>query len=105
MQTYGRCGIIDECVLVDNESYYDDLIGLVKDKKWNAINEWCYGGTYEDDCFTKITKKLEPLIKASGKAQLVLFANESQYQSAFVPDKQLNLRAFITNIVANCEFE
>jgi hypothetical protein len=51
--------------------------------------------------YDRSTEKLKP----SSIPQLVLLIADYQYKAAFVSDQEVNLVAFLTQMMADCEFK
>ena len=108
LQRYSVSGIIDVGILSNSsQNAFKSLIALLKGKQFSDMRKWV--GQNIDSDPTSIMRQLydssSEVIKPSSIPQLVLLIGEYQYKSAFVADQEVNLVAFLTQVMADVEFK
>ena len=108
LQRYSVSGIIDIGILSNSsQNAFKSLIALLKGKQFSDMRKWVAQNIDSDP--TSIMRQLydssSEVIKASSIPQLVLLIGEYQYNSAFVADQEVNLVAFLTQVMADVEFK
>ena len=108
LQRYSVSGIIDVGILSNSsENAFKSLISLLKGKQFSDMRKWVAQNIDSDP--TSIMRQLydssSEVIKPSSIPQLVLLIGEYQYKSAFVADQEVNLVAFLTQVMADVEFK
>lgn len=101
-------GKIDEEVLRElNEVRLAELLKYMKKKNFAEMRKWVVNNLDSD--FTLIVRSIYNALKDSMKdsdiPQAVLIVHEYLYKSAFVVDPEINLVAFLTELMVTCEFE
>lgn len=96
------CDVINE-TSTDN---FDDLVSALKQhnfremRKWVAVNK----DTAGEKIFTYFYNNAHLFMKPESIPQLVLTSAEYQYKAAFVADQEINIAAYLTDVMANCQF-
>ena len=108
LQRYSVSGIIDIGILSNSsQNAFKSLIALLNGKQFSDMRKWVAQNIDSDP--TSIMRQLydssSEVIKASSIPQLVLLIGEYQYKSAFVADQEVNLVAFLTQVMADVEFK
>ena len=108
LQRYSVSGIIDIGILSNSsQNAFKSLIALLKGKQFSDMRKWVAQNIDSDP--TSIMRQLydssSEVIKPSSIPQLVLLIGEYQYKSAFVADQEVNLVAFLTQVMADVEFK
>ena len=108
LQRYSVSGIIDVGILSNSsQNAFKSLIALLKGKQFSDMSKWVAQNIDSDP--TSIMRQLydssSEVIKPSSIPQLVLLIGEYQYKSAFVADQEVNLVAFLTQVMADVEFK
>lgn len=108
LQRYSVSGIIDIGILSNSsQNAFKSLISLLKGKQFGDMRKWV--GQNIDSDPTSIMRMLydnaSDHVKPSSIPQLVLLIGEYQYKSAFVADQEVNLVAFLTQVMAEVEFK
>ena len=108
LQRYSVSGIIDVGILSNSsQNAFKSLIALLKGKQFSDMRKWVAQNIDSDP--TSIMRQLydssSEVIKPSSIPQLVLLIGEYQYKSAFVADQEINLVAFLTQVMADVEFK
>jgi hypothetical protein len=84
-----------------------DLIGYLKTKDFTHVRKWV-GENLDTDpvvLFRKFYDSSIEYFKPSAIPQLVLLIAEYQYKQAFVADSEINMVAFLTEVMVECEFK
>lgn len=101
LQKYSVSGKIDSGILANfSDSSLNELIQLLKNKKFNDMRKWVAQTDMEPSHLFKLlydraSEKLEP----KSIPPLVLLIGQYQYQSAFVVDQEINTAAFLTEVL------
>ena len=108
LQRYSVSGEIDTGILANiSDQSIEDLMNLLKDKKFNDMRKWVAENLDNDP--TKIFKKLyealnTKVVEESLPAIIITLA-DYQYKSAFVADQELNMVACLTEVMADASFK
>ena len=108
LQQYSVSGSIDVGILSNNaQNALESLLSLLKQKRFSDMRKWV--GQNIDSDPTSIMRGLYDIAneKVDPKSipSLVLLIGEYQYKSAFVADQEVNLVAFLTQVMAEVEFK
>ena len=108
LQRYSVSGVIDIGILSNSsQNAFKSLTALLKGKQFGDMRKWV--GQNIDSDPTSIMRMLydnaSDHVKPSSIPQLVLLIGEYQYKSAFVADQEVNLVAFLTQVMAEVEFK
>ena len=107
LQRYGATGKIDSGILVNvQETSLKELISFMKTKDFTNVRKWV-GENLDTDpvvLFRKFYDSASECMKPSAIPQLVLLLAEYQYKQAFVADSEINMVAFLTEVMVECEF-
>jgi len=95
-------GILSANVNLDVAS----LFRVLKGKHYSDIRTWVVENMNNDSSslYRQIYDASWKYMKPESVPQLVLLVSEYQYKSAFAVDPEVNLLAFLTEVVASCEF-
>ena len=108
LQRYSATGKIDSGILVNvQETSLKELIGYIKTKDFTHVRKWV-GENLDTDpvvLFRKFYDTASEYMKPSSIPQLVLLIAEYQYKQAFVADSEINMVAFLTEVMVECEFK
>lgn len=108
LQRYSISGIIDIGILSNStQNAYKSLLALLKQKQFGDMRKWVAQNIDSDP--TSIMRQLydhaNDHVKSNSIPQLVLLIGDYQYKSAFVADQEVNLVAFLTQVMAEVEFK
>ncbi|CAB5221494.1 HolB ATPase involved in DNA replication [uncultured Caudovirales phage] len=107
LQRYSVNGTIDTGIFVNlSEDNFKSLVELVKAKNFRDMRKWVGENSDMDstELFRKFYDSAYTYVKKDSIPDLVLFISRYQYQAAFVADHEINLAAFLTEIMTNVEF-
>lgn len=106
LQRYSVSGKIDTGILaVNSNTRIKELMSLLGDKNFSEIRKWVSSNSDNDVnmIYREIYDNLyENLKKETIPAAVILLA-KYQYQSAFAADQEVNLLAFLTELMIECE--
>ena len=106
LQTYSlKNKEIDSGILVQsNGDDLEELILLLKSKNWNKMRKWIGENNHVVNNFNSFAKHLLNSIKdklqPSCLPSYIILYNEYDYKQAFVMDKEINVVAFLTQIMS-----
>lgn len=107
LQRYSVSGIIDEGILVNVvDSEIKNLISYMKNKDFLAMRKWVASNVHlsQNDIFRKIYDGIVDIMPKSCIPEAILIIAEYQYKAAFVADQEINMTAFLTELMLSCEF-
>ena len=108
LQRYSASGMIDSGILVNIlESNMKDLIPLLKAKDFKGIRTWIANNLDNDPAqiFRKIYDTLYDVVAPSTIPHMVMAVADYQYKSAFVADQDINMQAFMIEIMSQVQFK
>jgi DNA polymerase III delta prime subunit len=108
LQRYSVGGKIDVGILAQiSDVQINELVTYLKAKDFKSIRKWV--GQNSDSDAQKIMRdiydKLLDIVKAPSVPLAVVLLGKYQYQAAFVADQEINLMAFLTELLVDCEFK
>ena len=107
LQRYATSGKIDVGILQSvGEIRIGELMSSMKEKNFNETRKWVVQNMDNDQTqiFRQVYDGLYDYLKPESIPQAVLLLNEYQFKAAFVADPEINLTAFITHMMMECEF-
>jgi len=107
LQRYSATGAIDQNILNSvKEVQIDALIALLKSKNFTDLRKWVHNNLDMDQntLFSKFYEISADVMTTQSVAQLVLLLAKYQYQYAFVSNPEINIMAFLTEVLIECEF-
>lgn len=108
LQRYSVSGTIDAGILVNiGDASYSELIKHLKSKNFNDVRKWIGKNSDADttEVFRTLYDKANDVVEQTSIPQLVLILAEYQYKAAFVADKEINMMAALTEIMAGVKFK
>ena len=108
LQRYSVTGKIDIGILSSmTDVKLNELVDGLRDKNFKEVRRWV--GTNSDNdankIFREIYDKIYDILKPETIPLAVVLIGKYQYQSAFVVDQEINLMAFLTELMIDCEFK
>jgi DNA polymerase III delta prime subunit len=108
LQRYSAIGKIDTGILGNlQQASIKELVDALKKKEFSTVRKWV--GEHSDVDSTTLFRQFydtaSDFLKPSSIPQLVLVIAEYQYKQAFVADPEINLVAFLTEVMVECEFK
>jgi DNA polymerase III delta prime subunit len=108
LQRYAVGGTIDKGILASvSDLQISDLLKAIKEKNFGLARKWVINNIDSDSAsiFRKIYESFYDVMTPDSIPQAVLHLAKYQYQSAFVADQEINLMAFLTELMADCSFK
>ena len=107
MQRYSNTGSIDLGVLKDSfAEEFKNLIVELKAKNFKNVRAWV--GANSDiasaDFFRYFYDNAYDFLRKDSIPMLIIHIAEYQFKSAFVADQEVNMVAFLTHVMSDCEF-
>ncbi len=108
LQRYSATGKIDSGILANiGEESFKKLIDALKEKDFIAMRKWVVDNLDNESTvlYRNLFDHASEYMTGQSVPQLVLLLAEYQYKSAFVADQEINMVAFLTEVMADCEFK
>lgn len=108
LQRYSINGSIDTGILTQvGDLQLKDLIKFLKEKDFSKTREWVVNNLDNDPntIYRKIYDGLYGFLKPQSIPQIVLIIAKYQYQTSFVADPEIQLLAFLTEVMIESEFK
>lgn len=108
LQRYSASGTIDSGILVNiSETNMRDLISFLKDKDFKSIRKWVANNLDNDPSrmYRKVYDTLYDEIDPNTVPHMVLAVADYSYKSAFVADQEINMLAFMIEIMSQVRFK
>jgi len=108
LQRYSAGGIIDEGILANvGETNVKRLMKNLKEKDFGSMRQWVVENIDTDPVriFRTIYDNMYDYLEPSSIPQVVLLIGEYQYKQAFVADREINLVAFLTEVMVEAEWK
>ena len=107
LQRYSATGQIDSGILSSgNEFSVEKVVGHLRKKEFTNMKKW--GAQNMDNepqvIMRKIYDNLYNYFDPKSIPEAVLIISEYQYKSSFVVDQEINLVAFMTELMMRCEY-
>ena len=103
-QRYGSSGEIPAAILIGNsDESIAEVVTHLKDKDFKSMRAWVANNASQDTTaiFRKIYDSLSEHADGAGIPSAVLILADYQHRAAFVADKELNMVACLTELMAN----
>ena len=108
LQRYSASGTIDSGILVNiSETNMRDLVSFLKDKDFKSIRKWVANNLDNDPSrrYRKVYDTLYDEIDTNTVPHMVLAVADYSYKSAFVADQEINMLAFMIEIMSQVRFK
>ena len=108
LQRYSASGTIDSGILVNiSETNMRDLVSFIKDKDFKSIRKWVANNLDNDPSrmYRKVYDTLYDEIDPNTVPHMVLAVADYSYKSAFVADQEINMLAFMIEIMSQVRFK
>lgn len=107
LQKYAATGKIDSGVLVEHAYSLKGLVPALKDKDFKTMRQWVADNhdTEAAFIFRALYDHVYDFLVPTTIPQAVLILNEGQKADAIVADKELNMVATLTELMASVEFQ
>jgi len=108
LQKYSAVGSIDEGILSAKKTEsLDELFGFLKEKKFTEMRKWVSDNSDQDanELFRKIYDESLDRIELKSMPGFVVTLADYQYKHAFVADPEINMVAFLTELMVETSFK
>ena len=108
LQRYASTGAIDTGILgSSNDIQISNLCGYLKDREFTNMKKWVTQNTDNEPqaIMRKVYDNLYTYLKPASIPEAVLIISEYQYKSGFVVDQEINMVAFMTEMMMRCEYK
>lgn len=106
LQRYSATGKIDTGLLANvTEVSMKKLLDALKDKNFSVMRKWVSENLDNESSvlFRNFFENAVNYFTPQSVPQLVILLGDYQYKSAFVADQEINMVAFLTEVMASCE--
>ena len=107
LQRYSSTGSIDAGILASsNEFSIEKVVGHLRNKEFTNMKKWVAQNLDNEPqvIMRKIYDNLYNYFDPKSIPEAVLIISEYQYKSSFVVDQEVNLVAFMTELMMRCEY-
>ena len=108
LQRYASRGKIDTGILAQvSDVKISDLIGYLRDREFTKMKKWVTSNIDNEPqvIMRKIYDNLYTYLLPKSIPEAVLVIGEYKYKATFVMDQEINLVAFLTELMMRCEFK
>lgn len=108
LQRYSTGGSIDIGILANiSDVKISEVVGYLKEKDFRNVRKWVAQNLDNDthSIMREIYDKLYDILSPSTIPMAVVLLGKYQYQAAFAADQEINLMAFLTELMVDCEFK
>jgi replication factor C small subunit len=108
LQRYSSTGSIDAGILASsNEFSIEKVVGHLRNKEFTNMKKWVAQNLDNEPqvIMRKIYDNLYNYFNPKSIPEAVLIISEYQYKSSFVVDQEVNIVAFMTELMMRCEFK
>ena len=108
LQRYSSIGKIDTGVLAAvSDTKLDDLVKFLKEKEFTKMKKWVVQNLDNEptQIIRNVYDSLYTYLSPQSIPEAVLLIGEYQYKAAFVADQEINLVAFLTELMMRCQFK
>jgi DNA polymerase III delta prime subunit len=108
LQRYSSSGAIDVGILgASNDIQISNLAGYLKNREFTNMKKWVAQNMDNEPqaIMRKIYDNLYTYLKPNAIPEAVLIISEYQYKSGFVVDQEINMVAFMTELMMRCEYK
>ena len=108
LQRYSSGGVIDNGILANvSGAKIDELMGMLKEKNFGSMRQWVVENIDTDPShiFRQVYDSMHGHLQPQSIPQVVLLIADYQYKQAFVQDAEINLVAFLTEVMVEAEWK
>ena len=107
LQSYAASGKIDEGIFVNlKQESIDDLFRLLKGKQFTDMRKWVAKNSDQDmnEMFRRIYDMCSEKVTLQSQAGFIVTLADYMYKSGLVADQEINMVAFLTEVMIECEY-
>ena len=108
LQRYSSSGAIDTGILgASNDIQISNLVGYLKNREFTNMKKWVAQNMDNEPqaIMRKVYDNLYNYFQPNAIPEAVLIISEYQYKSGFVVDQEINMVAFMTELMMRCEYK
>jgi DNA polymerase III delta prime subunit len=108
LQNYSASGRIDEGIFVNfKQESIDQLFVFMKDKNFTEMRKWVADNTDQniEDLYSRVFETGNKKVPMEEMPDFVVLLGKYNYQNGLAADKELNLVACFTEIMATCDLK
>ena len=108
LQRYSSTGAIDTGILgASNDIQISNLAEFLKNREFTNMKKWVTQNMDNEPqaIMRKVYDSLYTYLKPASIPEAVLIISEYQYKSGFVVDQEINMVAFMTEMMMRCEYK
>lgn len=108
LQSYSAAGRIDEGIFTNiKQESIDALFEYLKSKNWTAMRKWCADNSDQDanELFRRIYDSSTDKVELKSMPGFVVTLADYMYKANLVADPEINLLAFLTEIMMETSFK
>ena len=107
LQSHAASGKIDEGIFVNlKQESIDDLFRLLKGKDFTNMRKWVAKNSDQDmnEMFRRIYDMCSEKVVLQSQAGFIVTLADYMYKSGLVADQEINMVAFLTEVMIECEY-
>ena len=107
LQSYAASGRIDEGIFVNiKQESIDALFKFLKEKNFTEMRKWVANNSDQDmnEMFRRIYDAMSDKIEFRSQAGFIVTLADYMYKANFVADQEVNMVAFLTEVMVESEF-
>jgi len=107
LQSYAASGKIDEGIFVNlKQESIDELYNLLKSKDFTNMRKWVAKNSDQDmnEMFRRIYDMMQERVEFKTQPGFVVTLADYMYKSNFVADQEVNMVAFLTEVMIESEY-
>ena len=107
LQSYAASGKIDEGIFVNlAQESIDDLFRCLKAKQFTDMRKWVAKNSDQDmnEMFRRIYDMMGGKVTLQSQAGFIVTLADYMYKSGLVADQEINMVAFLTEVMIECEY-
>jgi DNA polymerase III delta prime subunit len=107
LQSYAASGRIDEGIFVNiKQESIDSLFAMLKEKNFTGIRKWCADNSDQDtnELFRRIYDVSVERVELKSQPGFIVTLADYMYKSSLVADPEINLAAFLTEVMIEASY-
>ena len=107
LQSYAASGKIDEGIFVNlKQESMDELFNLLKAKNFTEMRKWVATNSDQDmnEMFRRVYDMMQARVEFKTQPGFVVTLADYMYKSNFVADQEINMVAFLTEVMIESEY-
>lgn len=107
LQSYAASGKIDEGIFVNlKEESMEELFKMLKGKEFSNMRKWVAKNSDQDmnEMFRRLYDMASEKVTLQSQAGFIVTLADYMYKSGLVADQEINMVAFLTEVMIECEY-